>query len=107
MPAVHRLTQDARYQAVGLAPGIGTTEVPRRRRSGAVGHRNPGEPAGWRVQRERSPSLVGALGVPPSPYPLCFPLGKWADIGNGDGRTAVRPYEFGIETGGKDRTTSK
>ena len=49
-------------------------------------------PSGGRVQRAQ-PSLAGGWGVPPNPYPLRFPSGKWADSASG------RPHETGSEDG--------
>ena len=56
-------------------------------------------PSDGRVQRAQ-PSLAGGWGYPPNPYPLRFPSGKWTDVGSGDGRMAMRPYEMGPEHGG-------
>ena len=50
-----------------------------------------GGPAG--ESREGGALFGGATGVPPNPYPLRFPPGKWADVRSWDGRVAMRPYD--------------
>ena len=82
----------ASRQGSGRTSGAGTGAqpcAPTEREPSAVPRESP---------ERAQPSLVGAWGTPPTPFPLCFPPGKRPDIWGGDGRTAVRPY--GTGTGG-------
>ena len=54
----------------------------------AVERSESSHPAG---ESKEGAALFGwDLGYPPTPYPLRFPPGKWADVRGGDGRTSTR-----------------
>ena len=61
-------------------------------------------PSGRRVQRGRSPLWWGFGGTPPQPQSAPFPAREAGGPPERDGRTAVRPYEYGTGTASLIRT---
>ena len=83
----------ASRQGSGRTSGAGTGAqpcAPTEREPSAVRRESP---------ERAQPSLVGAWGTPQPPFRSASRQGSGRTSGAGDGRTAVRPYEFG--TGGR------